>query len=60
MAHVCRIIDTYILDGLVDLIGQMPAFMGFTVRPVQNGLLQFYALLIALGIAGFLLSVLLW
>lgn len=60
LAHVCRVIDTYVLDGLVDLIGQAPAFLGFMVRPVQNGLVQFYALLMALGIAGFLLSVLLW
>jgi hypothetical protein len=27
-------------------------------RPVQNGLVQFYALLMVLGLAGFLLAVL--
>ena len=59
IAHVCRIVDTYLLDGIVDLIGQIPALFGFLIRPVQNGLVQFYALLMALGIAGFLLSVLL-
>jgi NADH-quinone oxidoreductase subunit L len=59
LAHVCRIVDAYLIDGLVDLIGQLPAFLGFMVRPVQNGLVQFYALLMALGIAGFVLSVLL-
>ncbi len=58
-AHVCRIVDLYLLDGLVDLLGQVPALLGFLVRPVQNGLVQFYALLMALGLAGFLLSVLL-
>ena len=58
-AHVCRIVDAYLLDGLVDLIGQLPAFCGFLVRPMQNGLVQFYALLMALGLAGFLMSVLL-
>jgi NADH-quinone oxidoreductase subunit L len=58
-AHVCRIVDTYLLDGLVDLFGQVPAFLGYLVRPLQNGLVQFYALLMALGVAGFLLSVLL-
>jgi NADH-quinone oxidoreductase subunit L len=58
-AHVCRIVDQYLLDGLVDLIAQVPAFLGYLVRPVQNGLVQFYALLMALGLAGFLLSVLL-
>ena len=58
-AHVCRIVDAYLIDGLVDLVGQLPAFFGFLVRPVQNGLVQFYALLMALGLAGFVLSVLL-
>jgi proton-translocating NADH-quinone oxidoreductase chain L len=58
-AHVCRIVDTYILDGLVDLLGQTPVFLAYLVRPVQNGLVQFYALLMALGLAGFAMSVLL-
>ncbi|MSQ97071.1 MAG: NADH-quinone oxidoreductase subunit L [Gemmataceae bacterium] len=59
LAHVCRIIDAYLLDGLVDLLGQAPALMGFLVRPVQNGLVQYYALLMTLGLAGFVLSILL-
>jgi proton-translocating NADH-quinone oxidoreductase chain L len=59
IAHICRIVDAYLLDGIVDLIGQIPVLFGYLVRPVQNGLVQFYALLMALGIAGFLLSVLL-
>jgi NADH-quinone oxidoreductase subunit L len=58
-SQMCRIVDAYLLDGLVDLIGQVPALLGYLVRPVQNGLVQFYALLMALGLAGFLLSVLL-
>jgi NADH-quinone oxidoreductase subunit L len=58
-AHLCRVVDLYLLDGLVDLIAQIPAFVGFLVRPMQNGLVQFYALLMALGLAGFLLSALL-
>ena len=59
LAHVCRIVDAYLLDGLVDLIGHLPRFLGYWVRPVQNGLVQFYALLMALGLAGFVLSILL-
>jgi NADH-quinone oxidoreductase subunit L len=56
---ICRVFDQYIVDGLVDLIGQVPRFGGLLLRPIQNGLVQFYALLMALGAAGFLLSVLL-
>ena len=59
LAHVCRIVDTYLLDGLVDLLGQMPALFGYLVRPVQNGLVQSYAWWMAFGLALFLLSVLL-
>ncbi|MFO0969192.1 MAG: NADH-quinone oxidoreductase subunit L [Gemmataceae bacterium] len=58
-AQVMRVIDFYIVDGLVDLAGQVPAFVGYLVRPIQNGLVQFYALLMALGVAGFLLAILL-
>lgn len=58
-AHICRVLDQYIVDGLVDLLAHVPAFLGWFVRPVQNGLVQFYALWIALGVTGFLLAVLL-
>jgi hypothetical protein len=33
--------------------------LGFLARPMQNGLVQFYALSMALGLAGFLLLALL-
>ena len=59
LAVIFRIFDLYILDGLVDLIGVVPRFVGYLFRPIQNGLVQFYALLMVLGVAGFLLSVLL-
>jgi NADH-quinone oxidoreductase subunit L len=47
-----------VIDGLVDLFAQVPSFLGVLFRPIQNGLVQFYALLMILGLAGFLLSVL--
>ncbi|HYT88571.1 MAG TPA: NADH-quinone oxidoreductase subunit L [Gemmataceae bacterium] len=58
-AQFCRVLDTYIVDGLVDLVGQVPRYLGYVFQPIQNGLVQFYALLMVLGVAGFLLSVLL-
>jgi NADH-quinone oxidoreductase subunit L len=54
-----RAFDQYVVDGLVDLVGQTPAFLGRLVSPIQNGLAQFYALLMVLGLTGFLLAVLL-
>jgi NADH-quinone oxidoreductase subunit L len=59
LAYCCRVVDAYVVDGLVDLVGRAPSLLGQVVRPIQNGLVQFYALLMALGVAGFLLSVLL-
>jgi NADH-quinone oxidoreductase subunit L len=52
------VLDQYIVDGLVDLIAQVPRFLGLMFRPMQNGLVQLYALLMVLGLAGFMLSVL--
>jgi len=57
-AHLLRIFDLYVVDAVVDLSGQVPRLLGFVFRPIQNGLVQFYALLMILGVAGFLLSVL--
>jgi NADH-quinone oxidoreductase subunit L len=57
-AAFCRVFDQYVVDGLVDLVARIPLSMGHVFRPIQNGLVQFYALLMVLGLAGFLLSVL--
>jgi NADH-quinone oxidoreductase subunit L len=51
-----RIFDLHVLDGLVDLIGQIPRLIGFGFRPVQNGLVQFYALAMVLGLTVFLIA----
>jgi NADH-quinone oxidoreductase subunit L len=59
LAHLCRLFDLYIVDGLVDLVGNVPALLGKVTTPIQNGLVQFYALLMVLGLTGFLLAVLL-
>jgi NADH-quinone oxidoreductase subunit L len=59
VAAAARAFDQYVVDGLVDLVGQTPSFLGWLVSPIQNGLTQFYALLMVLGLTGFLLAVLL-
>jgi NADH-quinone oxidoreductase subunit L len=59
LAQLSRLIDQHLIDGLVNLVGQLPAGLGVLMKPLQNGLVQFYALLMALGVAGFLLAVLL-
>lgn len=54
LAELSRIFDTYVVDSLVDLIGHIPRLFGGLLRPIQNGLVQFYALAMVLGLAVFL------
>ncbi len=55
-AIVCRVVDQYVVDGLVDLVGWLPALVGQVFRPVQNGLVQFYALAMLLGLTVFVIA----
>jgi NADH-quinone oxidoreductase subunit L len=56
LTHASRIFDYFLVDGLVDLLGQVPRLIGSLFRPVQNGLVQFYALAMMLGLTVFLLA----
>ena len=56
LAEFCRVIDLYVVDGLVDIVGEIPRLFGALFRPIQNGLTQFYALAMALGVAVFLVA----
>jgi proton-translocating NADH-quinone oxidoreductase chain L len=58
IAVVCRFVDLQVLDSIVDHLGQIPAFIGQLFRPIQNGLVQFYALAMALGLTVFLIALL--
>jgi NADH-quinone oxidoreductase subunit L len=53
-----RIFDLHVLDALVDLVGQLPRWVGFLTRPMQNGLVQFYSLAMVLGLTVFLIALL--
>lgn len=56
LATLSRFFDWGIIDGLfVGGIGKLPALVGRLPRPIQNGLVQFYALAMTLA-----LGVLLW
>ena len=45
-----------LVDGVVDLVGALPGWLGAVLRPIQNGLVQFYALAMVLGLTVFLLA----
>src|SRR5579872_2523527 len=49
-------VDLDVIDAFVDWFGQSPTLLGKLFRPVQNGLVQFYALAMVLGLAVFLIA----
>jgi NADH-quinone oxidoreductase subunit L len=55
-AEFCRVVDQEVVDGLVDVVGEVPRLVGALFRPVQNGLVQFYALAMMLGLTVFLIA----
>jgi NADH-quinone oxidoreductase subunit L len=53
LAFLARVFDGF-LDALTRLVAAVPRFVGAALRPVQTGLVQFYALAMALGLTVFL------
>jgi NADH-quinone oxidoreductase subunit L len=53
LALIARQFDGF-LDAMVRLAASVPQFLGALLRPIQNGLVQFYALSMVLGLAVFL------
>ncbi|WP_145233721.1 NADH-quinone oxidoreductase subunit L [Urbifossiella limnaea] len=53
LAVMARVFDL-LLDSVSRVIAAVPRLVGVAVRPIQNGLVQFYALSMALGLAVFL------
>ncbi len=53
LAFLARVFDVF-LDSLVRLFATIPRFLGGFVRPIQNGLVQFYGLSMVLGLGVFL------
>jgi NADH-quinone oxidoreductase subunit L len=53
LAVISKVFDL-LVDGIVDLVGRFPKNVGSLFRPIQNGLVQFYALAMVLGLAVFL------
>jgi NADH-quinone oxidoreductase subunit L len=49
LAFLAKAFDGF-LDGLARLVSALPRFLGSLARPVQNGLVQFYALAMAFGL----------
>jgi NADH-quinone oxidoreductase subunit L len=57
LAEFCGLLDSHVIDGFVDLAGNVPRLLGLVFRPIQNGLVQFYALSMGLGMVVFLVAI---
>jgi NADH-quinone oxidoreductase subunit L len=55
-ANILAWIDRNIVDGLVNLFGAIPRWLGNSFRSLQMGLVQFYALAMLLGLVVLLLA----
>ena len=60
LASVSYWIDRWIVDGLVNAAGRVPAAIGALMRSLQMGLVQFYALAMVLGILVLVAARLIW
>ncbi len=58
IALLCTLFDKYLIDGLLDFVGSIPATVGRIVRPIQNGFVSNYAWVMLLGLVVFLIQML--
>ncbi|HEX4071206.1 MAG TPA: NADH-quinone oxidoreductase subunit L [Planctomycetaceae bacterium] len=58
LAFISLLFDQGLVDRLVDEVGIVPGMLGRFLRPVQNGLIQSYALVMLFGLAIFLTTIL--
>ncbi len=59
LSHIFHLIDKLLVDGLVDLLGAIPRWVGKALRPSQSGELHGYAVGMAGGLAVLLVIVIL-
>jgi NADH-quinone oxidoreductase subunit L len=59
LSNIFALLDKYLVDGIVDLLGWIPRALGKTLRPSQSGDLHGYALGMAGGVALLLVVILL-
>ena len=55
---MCELFDRWVIDTLVDCVGFIPALFGSVLRPIQNGMVQNYAMVMMIGLLVCLITVL--
>jgi NADH-quinone oxidoreductase subunit L len=59
LGWVGLMIERFVIDAALDFIAWVPNLVGKALRPLQNGLVQSYALVMALGLAAILAAMML-
>jgi NADH-quinone oxidoreductase subunit L len=60
LSLLCYWFDRWIIDGLVNTIGRVPVVIGFVMRSLQMGLVQFYALAMVVGMLILVAARMIW
>ncbi|MEX0678524.1 MAG: NADH-quinone oxidoreductase subunit L [Pirellulales bacterium] len=60
LARLSFWVDRRIVDGLVNFVGRIPPAVAGGLRPLGNGLVQFYALAMLWGVVVLVLTLLIW
>ncbi|MBX7167186.1 MAG: NADH-quinone oxidoreductase subunit L [Pirellulales bacterium] len=60
LAGLSYFLDRVLIDGLVNLVAQVPRGFGWVFRSLQTGMVQFYALAMVLGLLVLAGTLLLW
>ena len=60
LATISYWVDRYVIDALVNFVGAIPGVCGSVLRSLQNGMVQFYALAMMLGLLVLIGALLLW
>jgi NADH-quinone oxidoreductase subunit L len=60
LALIAYWFDRTVIDGLVNLVGKVPPAVASALRPLQNGMVQFYALAMVWGVLVLVLTLLVW
>jgi NADH-quinone oxidoreductase subunit L len=60
LAAIAFWLDRRVIDGLVNFVGRLVLAVASVLRPLQNGMLQFYALAMVWGVLVLVLTLLVW
>ncbi len=60
LGAVCFVVDRWVVDGTVNAIGRIPPRFGALMRPLQLGLVQFYALAMVLAMLVLVAAKFIW